>query len=52
MKALIRAFALAMIVATLMPLIGCNTIRGLGRDVEGAGEKVQEGATEVQEDIK
>ena len=29
---------------TVMTLVGCNTMAGFGRDVERAGEKVQEKA--------
>ncbi len=32
-------------------LTGCNTISGMGRDIQKGGEKVQEAATSVQKKI-
>lgn len=32
-------------------LTGCNTINGMGRDIQKGGEKVQEAATSVQKKI-
>lgn len=32
--------------------LGCNTVRGAGRDIERGGEKIQEGATDVQQEIR
>lgn len=34
--------ALAVALIAAFTLTGCNTARGLGRDVERAGEKIQE----------
>lgn len=51
--ALLRAFALALLLTvTLAPLFGCNTIRGFGRDVEGAGSEISEEAAETQQEIR
>lgn len=33
-------------------LMGCNTINGMGKDVERGGEKVQETAKETQHNMK
>ena len=41
--ALVCAFALA-----AAAFSGCNTFRGLGKDIEKAGEKIQEGADKAQ----
>jgi predicted small secreted protein len=30
----------------------CNTVRGVGQDVEATGEAVSEAATETQQEIK
>lgn len=32
-------------------LAGCNTMRGLGQDVERGGERVQDAATNVQKQM-
>src|SRR4051812_5462718 len=37
---------LAMLSFGLMPLAGCNTVQGAGKDVERAGQKVQDEAVE------
>ena len=35
--------------ATLMLLSGCNTVEGVGRDVERAGDAIQDGAEDVRD---
>lgn len=40
-------FSLAVLAFTLS-LGGCNTMRGMGKDVERGGEHVQDAATNVQ----
>jgi predicted small secreted protein len=35
---------LFVLVATIVVLAGCNTMAGLGKDMERAGEKIQEKA--------
>ncbi len=42
---LIRGLGL---LAIMMVLAGCNTMRGLGQDVERGGERVQDAATNTQ----
>lgn len=44
MKKLIAAMGILVIVG----LTGCNTMRGMGKDVERGGEKVQDAATRQQ----
>jgi entericidin B len=42
----------ALFVVSLVPtLVACNTIRGVGKDVQAGGEAVEEAAKEVQEEI-
>lgn len=36
------------LVAVSVALIGCNTVKGVGQDVERGGEKVQDVARDVQ----
>ena len=45
---LVRVFAAVILLAALVGSIGCNTFKGLGRDVEKGGEKIQD----VSEDAK
>lgn len=47
MKAL---FAILLALSTIA-LAGCNTVRGVGRDVEAAGEGLQHVSDEIQEEI-
>ena len=44
MSKLIASVALATVVLT-----GCNTIKGMGKDVQRGGEKVQQAASETQQ---
>lgn len=44
MKKLIAAMGILVIVG----LTGCNTMRGMGKDVERGGEKVQDAASRQQ----
>ncbi len=44
MSKLIAALAMATVVLT-----GCNTIKGMGKDVQRGGEKVQQAANETQQ---
>ncbi len=39
-----------MCMAALM-LAACNTVEGVGRDVEAAGESIQDTSQEVEEDL-
>lgn len=44
MKKLIAVMGILVVVG----LTGCNTMRGMGKDVERGGEKVQDAATRQQ----
>ncbi len=37
-----KAFTMLLLIATGYMLTGCNTMNGLGKDVERGGEKVQD----------
>jgi len=37
--------------AVLSMFLGCNTFRGLGQDIEGAGKVIQKGATKTKEAV-
>jgi predicted small secreted protein len=39
----------ALLMSALLILTGCNTVEGVGKDVERGGEKVQDGARTVKE---
>ena len=41
-----RGLVLASLVAFSMGAIGCNTLRGVGQDVENGGEAIQDAATD------
>jgi predicted small secreted protein len=44
-----RAFSVLMIVVSLAGILGaCNTVRGVGRDIERGGEKTQDAADTVK----
>lgn len=47
-------YAMAMVALTFVAsaTLGCNTFKGMGKDVEKGGEKIQEGASDVQQDMK
>lgn len=51
MKKEIDMHKLAAVLAllTLGVLTGCNTIQGAGKDIERGGEKIQDGAKNVQQ---
>ena len=44
-----RVFAL---MALAITLAGCNTMSGMGRDIERGGEKLQGEARETQQEMK
>lgn len=44
-----RAFGVLVLSIILAALVGCNTIHGMGQDVERAGEKTQDAADAVKE---
>ncbi|MDF1819479.1 MAG: entericidin A/B family lipoprotein [Immundisolibacteraceae bacterium] len=37
-------FSVFFLLVTLLTLSGCNTIEGIGEDVEGAGERIEDAA--------
>jgi entericidin B len=47
-KRLLSVFALSVALAGILGSIGCNTVRGMGRDIERGGEKTQDAAESVQ----
>lgn len=50
MNALFKLSTMVAVCATLtLSAIGCNTIKGAGKDIERGGEKVQGAAESVQE---
>lgn len=40
------------VVGLSVALMGCNTVNGMGKDVERGGEKVQGAAKETQQNMK
>ena len=40
-----KILATLMLIGTLGALSGCNTMQGLGQDIERGGEKIQDKAT-------
>ncbi len=40
-----KLFATLMLLGMLGTIAGCNTMQGLGQDIERGGEKIQEKAT-------
>ncbi len=47
----LRTFMAIAMLALVVATAGCNTFRGFGRDVERGGERIQDTATGVQEEI-
>lgn len=48
-----RKFSIILFVLLFcMVVCGCNTIRGMGKDIEGAGETIQNAAKKTQDAIK
>ena len=39
------------LIAGLLALAACNTVEGVGRDVQGAGEVIEEGARKTKKAI-
>ena len=39
-----RVLALAVASATLLTVVGCNTVEGVGEDTQKAGEKIENAA--------
>jgi predicted small secreted protein len=43
-KPFFRHWTVFMLLAATLVLVGCNTVRGVGKDIEKAGEVIQRGA--------
>jgi predicted small secreted protein len=41
MEAIMKRFAMLMLAVWAIALSGCNTVQGVGKDVEKAGEAIQ-----------
>jgi entericidin B len=41
MEAIMKRFAILMLAVWAVALSGCNTVQGVGKDVEKAGEAIQ-----------
>jgi predicted small secreted protein len=52
MTELTRVLLVALALSSSTVLLGCNTIRGAGEDVEATGEGVQNAAEETEEKIE
>ena len=50
MRTTLKAIVIAMSAA--FALSACNTVRGVGQDVEKAGEKVQQGAENTKKNME
>lgn len=40
----LRIFTLTMVTGCLLSLAGCNTVEGMGKDIQKAGEKIEDAA--------
>lgn len=47
-KKVLSVFAVSVALASVLGSIGCNTIKGMGRDIERGGEKTQDAAESVR----
>jgi predicted small secreted protein len=47
-----KFFFILFVLLFCMAVCGCNTIRGMGKDIEGAGETIQNAAKKTQDAIK
>jgi entericidin B len=47
-KRVFSVFAVSVALAGILGSMGCNTIKGMGRDIERGGEKTQDAAESVQ----
>jgi predicted small secreted protein len=46
-----KLLALALFLGVTAGVAGCNTVEGVGEDVQGAGEAVEDASQDVKEDI-
>jgi predicted small secreted protein len=44
-----KKLAAVVVLMTMAVLTGCNTVQGAGKDIERGGEKIQNGAKNVQD---
>jgi predicted small secreted protein len=51
MKRIFQPIMIAVIVAVMVSLSGCNTFKGMGKDIEGAGHGIQKAADKTKEAI-
>ena len=47
-KKVLSVLAVAISLASTLGSLGCNTVEGLGRDIERGGEKTQDAAESVK----
>lgn len=47
-----KLLALAVVLGLATGAAGCNTVEGVGRDVQGAGEAVEDASQETAEEIE
>ena len=40
-----RIIAIVLLLVTVFPLLSCNTVQGLGRDIEKGGQAIEKAAT-------
>ena len=43
---------LSILIVIVMALTGCNTFKGMGKDIEGAGQTIQKASDKTSESIK
>ncbi len=43
---------LSIIIVIVMALTGCNTFKGMGKDIEGAGQSIQKASDKTKESLK
>ena len=46
-----KLLALALFLGVTAGVAGCNTVEGVGKDVQGAGEAVEDTSRDVKDDI-
>jgi predicted small secreted protein len=47
-----KLLSLAVFLGLAAGVAGCNTVEGVGKDVEGAGESVQDTSRDVEREIE
>ena len=43
-----KTIAIILLLSAVMTAVGCNTVHGIGQDIQKAGEKTQEAADAVK----